>query len=101
MDAAAAERYAIQGMGTGDPGSPAFLDSGKNRGKTAAVAMGSLAGCATFGLLVFLGCKLYRRRSDLTSGWSRSQMAKETAEKDKHKKDDGVLVIKAPESDET
>ncbi|QBZ66005.1 hypothetical protein PoMZ_12972 [Pyricularia oryzae] len=101
VDAAAAERYAIQGMVTGDPGSPAFLDSGKNRGKTAAVAMGSLAGCATFGLLVFLGCKLYRRRSDLTSGWSRSRMAKETAEKDKHKKDDGVLVIKAPESEET
>ncbi|TLD21944.1 hypothetical protein PspLS_07864 [Pyricularia sp. CBS 133598] len=100
VDAAAAERYATQGMGTGDPGSPVFLGDGKNGGKAAAVAMGSLAGCATFGLLVFLGCKLYRRRGDLTFGGSRSRMAKETEVKDKHKKNDGVLVIKAPESEE-
>ncbi|TLS21739.1 uncharacterized protein PpBr36_09160 [Pyricularia pennisetigena] len=101
VDSAAAARYATQGLGTGDPGSPASLDSGKNGGKAAAVAMGSLAGCATFGLLVFLGCKLYRRRGDLASGRSRSRVAKATEEKDKHGNGDGVLVISAPESDET
>ncbi|KAI6381839.1 hypothetical protein MCOR25_001069 [Pyricularia grisea] len=102
VDASAAQRYAAQGMGTGDPGTPAFLSSSKNGGKAAAVAMGSLAGCATFGLLVFLGCKLYRRHNDLTSGRRRSRMATETEQKDKQRKDDdGVLVIKAPEPDET